>query len=146
MALNRNHAPAYFYYGQNLIRLDRARDALPWIDRAFALSPRNPLSSVWHGGSARARIIIGDDEQAIEAARKGIAANRDHAHNYAVLASALAHLGRIDEAKTALGEFLRVQPGITGSRYRTTLTSDVQPGIKAYERLLSGLRKAGLRD
>jgi TolB-like protein/Flp pilus assembly protein TadD len=146
LALNRNHAPAYFYYGQNLIRLGRARDAIPWIERAFALSPRDPLGSVWHGAIARARIVSGEDELAIEAARKGIAANRDHAHNYAVLAGALAHLGRNDEAKAALAEFLRVQPGITGKRYRTTLTSDVQPAIKAYERLLAGLQKAGLPD
>jgi adenylate cyclase len=146
MALNRNHAPAYFYYGQNLIRLDRARDAISWIERAFALSPRDPLGSVWHSAIARALISSGDDEPAIEAARKGIAANRDHAHNYAVLAGALAHLGRMDEAKAALGEFLRVQPGITIRRYRTIVTSDVQPGIKAYERLMSGLRKAGLPD
>ena len=146
MALNRNHAPAYFYYGQNLIRLDRARDAIPWIERAFALSPRDPLGSVWHGAIARARISAGEDELAIEAARKGIAANRDHAHNYAVLAGALSHLGCSEEAKAALGEFLRVQPGITVRRYRTTLTSDVQPGIKAYERLLAGLRKAGMPE
>jgi class 3 adenylate cyclase/TolB-like protein len=146
LALNRNHAPAYSFYGQNLLRLDRARDAVPWVERALALSPRDPLSSVFHGHIARAYVSMGDDERAIERARKGIAANRDHAHNYAALASALAHLGRLDEAKAALGEFLRVQPGITIRRYRTIVTSDVQPGIKAYERLMSGLRKAGLPD
>ncbi len=146
IAINRNHAPAYFFYGQNLIRLGRARDTFPWIERAFALSPRDPLRSVWYGAIARARIAIGEDALAIEAARLGIAANRDHAHNYAVLAGALAHLGRMEEAKAALNEFRRVQPGITVSRYRTNITSDVPDAVKAYERLVSGLKKAGLPD
>jgi adenylate cyclase len=146
MALNRNHAPAYFYYGLNLIRLDRAREAPSWIERAFALSPRDPLSSVWHSAIARARIATGEDELAIEAARRGIAANRDHPHNYAVLAGASAHLGRLDEAKAALAEFIRVQPGITISRYRAIITSDVPLAIKATERLIAGLRKAGLPE
>ena len=146
MAINRNHAPAYFYYGQNLIRLGRPRDTFAWIERAFALSPRDPLRSVWHGATARARISVGDDALAIEAARQGIATNRDHPHNYAVLAAASAHLGRMEEAKAALQDFLRVQPGITIRRYRSNLTSDVPEAMKAYERLFSGLRKAGLAE
>jgi adenylate cyclase len=146
MALNRNHAPAYFYYGQNLIRLNRARDTFPWIERAFALSPRDPLRSVWHGAMARARISVGDDALAIEAAKQGIGANRDHPHNYAVLAAASAHLGRLDEARAAIGDFRRVQPGITIARYRANLTSNTPQALEAYERLMSGLRKAGLPD
>jgi len=146
IALNRNHAPAYFFYGQNLLRLDRAHETFPWIKRAFALSPRDPLRSVWYGAIARARISIGDDVLAIEAAQKGIAANRDHPHNYAVLAGALAQLGRINEAKAALQDFLRVQPGITVSRYRRNLTADKPRAVKAYSRLMNGLRKAGLPE
>jgi adenylate cyclase len=146
IALNRNHAPAYAFYGINLNRLDRARDAFPWVERAFALSPRDPLRSIWYGTIAQARISIGEDLLAVEAARKGIAANRDHGRNYAALASASAHLGRMDEAKSALQELRRVQPGITVTRYRRILTSDDPVAIKANARLLDGLRKAGLPD
>jgi tetratricopeptide (TPR) repeat protein len=146
IALNRNHAPAYFYYGQNLIRLGRPQDTFAWIERAFALSPRDPLRSVWYSSIGRARISVGDDTLAIEAARLGIGANRDHAHNYAVLASALAHLGQMEEAKLALQDLLRVQPGTTARRYRSILTSDVPVAVKAYQRLFDGLRKAGLPD
>ncbi len=146
IALNRNHAQAYFYYGQNLIRFGRPQDTFAWIDRAFALSPRDPLRSVWHGAIGRARVSVGDDALAIEAARLGIGANRDHPHNYAVLAAALAHLGRVEEAKLALEDFRRVQPGITFRRYRSNLTSDTPVAVKAYQRLMDGLRKAGLPD
>jgi tetratricopeptide (TPR) repeat protein len=144
--INRNHAPAYFFYGQNLIRLGQPRDAIPWIERAFALSPRDPLRAVWHSGIARARIAAGDDALAIEAARQGIAANRDHAHNHAVMAAALAHLGRMDEAKAALREFQRVQPGITVARYRQTSTANEPVAVKTYARLMAGLAKAGLPE
>jgi len=146
IALNRNHAPAYFFYGQNLIRLGRPQDTFAWINRAFALSPRDPLRSVWHGAVARARISVGDDALAIEAARMGIGANRDHPANYAVLAASLAHLDRMVEAKAALADFLQVQPGITARRYRSNLTSDTPEALKAYERLFAGLRKAGLAE
>lgn len=144
--INRNHAPAYFFYGNNLIRLGQPRDAISWIERAFVLSPRDPLRSVFYSGIARARIAIGDDALAIEAARQGIADNRDHPHNYAVLAAALAHLGRMDEAKAALREFQRVQPGITVARYRQVTTSNEPAAVKTAARLLAGLAKAGLPE
>jgi TolB-like protein len=144
--INRNHAPAYFFYGQNLIRLGQPRDAISWIERAFALSPRDPLRSVWYSGLARARIAAGEDALAIEAARQGIAANRDHAHNHAVLTAALANLGRMDEAKAALREFQRVQPGITVARYRQAQTANEPVAVKTYERLMAGLAKAGLPE
>ncbi len=143
---NRNHAPAYFFYGQNLIRLGRPRETVAWIERAFALSPRDPLRSVWHGAIARAHVVNGEDARAIEAARQGIGANRDHPHNYAVLASALAHLGRMDEAKAALADLLRVQPGLTVARYRRNVTSNEPVAVKTYERLIAGLAKAGLPE
>ncbi len=144
--INRNHAPAYFFYGNNLIRLGQPRDAISWIERAFALSPRDPLRSVFYSGIARARIAIGDDTLAIEAARQGIADNRDHPHNYAVLAAALAHLGRMDEAKAALREFQRVQPGMTVARYRQFTTSNEPAAMKTAARLITGLAKAGLPE
>ncbi|MBM3556616.1 MAG: tetratricopeptide repeat protein, partial [Alphaproteobacteria bacterium] len=146
LELNRNHAPAYFFYGLNLTRLGRPQDTIAWVERALALSPRDPLRSVFHSAIARARIALGDDVPAIEAARQGIATNRDHPHNHAVLAGALAHLGRVDEAKAALAEFQRVQPDITVSRYRYNLTSNEPLAMKGYERLMAGLAKAGLPE
>lgn len=144
IALNRNHAPAYFFSGINLLRLGHPRDAILWIERAFALSPRDPLRSVWYGTIARARVALGEDAAAIEAANKGIAANANHSHNYAALAAALAHLGRMNEARVAIEAFKRVQPGITISRYQHNVAGDDPIAQKTYERLMSGLLKAGL--
>jgi tetratricopeptide (TPR) repeat protein len=146
IAINRNHAPAYFFYGLNLIRLGHPRETISWVERAFALSPRDPLRSVWYGAIARAHVAVGDDALAVEAAEKGIASNRNHAHNHAVLAGALANLGRMAEAKAALEELQRVQPGISVSRYWRTIASDDPVARKTNERLMAGLRKAGLPE
>ncbi len=144
--LNRNHAPAYFFNGLNLIRLGRPRDAISWIERAFKLSPRDPLRSVWYGAIGRAQVLMEDDAKAIETAKRGIAANPKHPHNYAVLASAYALRGELSNAQTATQEFLQLQPGMTASQYWRNVASADPVALKAYERLIVGLRKAGLPD
>lgn len=144
--LNRNHAPAYFFYGVNLIRLGRPRDAIDWVERAFRLSPRDPLRSVWYGVIGRAQVLIGDDRGAIATAEKGIAANARHPHNFAVLASAYAHLGETEKARAALRDFVERQPGVTVTRYWHNVASDEPKALKAYERLMVGLRAAGLPE
>lgn len=144
--VNRNHAPAYFFYGLILIRLGQPRDAIEWVQRAFALSPRDPLRAVWHGVVARAYLLIGEDELAIETAQKGVASNSRHSINYAVLASAYAHQGNMEKAKAALAEFEQAQTGITVGQFQRQLTANDPVAVKTYARLLDGLRRAGLRD
>ncbi len=144
--LNRNHAPAYFFSGTNLIRLGKPREAIHWVERAFALSPRDPLRSVWYAAIGRAQVILGDDADAVETAGKGIAANSDHAHNYAVLAAARAHLGEGDAARKALEDLKRVMPDITAGRYLEIVASNDAGALESYRRLVEGLQKAGLAD
>ena len=55
-------------------------------------------------------------------------------------------MGRIQEAKAALQDFVRVQPGITISRYKGNAASDDLVAIKPYERMMDGLRNAGLPE
>jgi len=52
----------------------------------------------------------------------------------------------MDEAKAALCEFLRVQPGITIARYRRNVTSNEPVAVKTYARLMAGLAKVGLLE
>jgi len=146
IAVNRNHAPAYFFYGLNLIRMGRPRDAVQWIERAFALSPRDPLRSVWYSVIARAHLLNRQDALAIEAAKKGVASNSKHPNNHAVLASAYVFQGNMEKAEAALHEFIRTQPGITVSRYQRQLTADDPVAVKTYRRLIDGIRQAGLPE
>ena len=144
--LNRNHAPAYFFSGVNLLRLGDPQEAIEWIERAFALSPRDPLRSVWYGIIGRAEILLGEDERALATARKGIVANPRHPHNYAVLASGNANLGRMEEAASALHDLLDRQPELNLTTYRDQVAGTEPLAIRSYERLLAGLRAAGLPE
>ena len=142
--VNRNHAPAYFFSGLNLIRLGRPHESTQWIERALALSPRDPLRAIWYSVIARAHLLMGEDSIAVQFAHKGISANKKHSNNYAVLASAYAHMGRDDDAAAALGEFLQLRPEMTATRYLGQVAGTEPIATKTYERLIAGLRKAGL--
>ena len=144
IALNRNHAPAYFFSGVNLLRLGEPEEAINMVERAFVLSPRDPLRAVWYGIIGRAQVLLGNDELAIATARKGIVANPNHSTNYAVLTSAYAHLDDPEKAEAALADLKRLQPGVTLGRYRNQIAGKEPLAIKSYARLLDGLSKAGL--
>jgi TolB-like protein/class 3 adenylate cyclase/Tfp pilus assembly protein PilF len=144
--LNRNHAPAYFFYGINLIRLGRPRDSIEWVERAFALSPRDPLRSVWYSVIARAELLIGEDARAIDAARKGVSTNAKFPQNYAVLASAYALQEKTEDAREALDTYLSHQPKATLASVQRQLAGDDAAAVKAYQRMLEGLRRAGLPE
>ncbi len=144
--LNRNHVPAYFFYGLNLLRLGRPQETVAWVQRAFRLSPRDPLRSVWYGVASRALLLTGEEERAIEEASKGVTANKNHGNNYAVLAAANAHLGRLDEAKVAIEKLKIAQPGITIGRFLHRVAGDDPIAIETYRHMIEGLRKAGLTE
>jgi adenylate cyclase len=144
--LNRNHAPAYFFTGINLIRLGKPREAIEWVERAFRLSPRDPLRSVWYATIGRAQVLLNEDKKAIETAQKGIVANSNHPHNYAVLASAYAHLGEMDKATAALDELKRVLPNATVGGYLSRMAGNEPVAINSYKRFVAGLRSAGLAE
>jgi len=146
LAQNRNHAPSYYQYGVTLSNLGRGKEALPWIERAFALSPRDPLRALWHQAVARVHITAGEDAEAVIAARQGIAANPDQPYNYASLAAAYAHLGQVDEAKRALADLQQRLPVATVHYLQRTLTGGNAQAIASFERYWIGLRKAGLPE
>jgi len=146
ISLNRNHAPSYFFSGVIYIRLGKPREAIEWVERAFALSPHDPLRSVWYGIIGRAQVLIGEDTHAIETAQKGIAANPKHSHNFAVLASAHAHLGQMKEASDALEMLMQLLPDVSLSRYQITVAGDDPLANATYRRLTDGLAKAGLAE
>ena len=86
------------------------KEALPLIQKAFALSPRDGLAGVWRTASGTAYLLLGDDVKAEREARTGIAENPKHSQNYAVLAAALAHQGRLEEARAALQTAIELRP------------------------------------
>ena len=77
---------------------------------------------VWLGG---AKSHLGADEEAVIWFRRGIDANRNFAGGHFFLASALALLGRIDEARAAAKAGLALDPSFTIRRLpRRPVSSD----------------------
>jgi tetratricopeptide (TPR) repeat protein len=65
-----------------------------------------------------AKLFLGSYEQAVEWCRRAIEANRNFPHPHFLLGSALAQLGRLDEARPAIKTGLTLNPLFSISRAR----------------------------
>jgi adenylate cyclase len=115
--------------------------ALPHLDEAIRLSPRDPLLIIWHLCRGWAALAAERYEEAVEFAMRAAEANPEFPDIYAVLASANGHLGQGGRARAAVGQLLRRMPGLTASDPRLD-----RPFAREAdrERFLEGLRKAGM--
>ena len=142
--LNPSFGLAYHGLGMALTlagRLDEAKEALVMPER---LSPRDPIlwaSTVVH---ALACILSGDHEDALHWARK--TSQNPRSKGYwppAALATALAHLDQMEEARAAVAAALEAKPDLTLAYVAETLPTKEPGGLDPY---LDGLRKAGLPE
>ena len=115
--------------------------ALPHLEEAIRLSPRDPLLILWHLGKGWAALLSERYGEAVLFATEAAEANPEFPDNYAVLAAAYGHLANAVAARAALDELLRRMPGLTAAdeRLNRPFGSAAQR-----ERFLEGLRKAGL--
>ena len=115
--------------------------AIETVQEAIRLSPRDLLMVIWRVAEAWSHLGAERFDQAAESARLAIGWNAAFADAHAVLASALGHAGRLDEARIAVDECVRQLPGLTLSDHRLKRPFRRAPD---QERFLDGLRKAGL--
>ena len=142
--LNPNFATAYYYLGRALMASGNAEAAIPQIQQAFRLSPRDPNTGHFHGGMARAFLFMRQHEKSIESAKQARRyQNLDWSSGPDSFASALGHLGREKEARSAVEELDSLRPGITIGFVRERLPL-MDTGYMNH--LLEGLRKAGLPE
>ena len=141
--LNPNSSFAHGYAGVVHAFGGEADRALESVQEAVRLSPRDLLVVIWRVVEGWAHLRAARFDRAAESARLAIAWNASFADAHAILASALGHAGRLDEARSALSETLRHLPGLTlrDPRLRRPFRREADR-----ERFLDGLRKAGLPD
>ncbi|MFC6638983.1 MULTISPECIES: tetratricopeptide repeat protein [Sulfitobacter] len=109
---NPNHATAMGSLGMVLTYMhDHRADTL--LKRAARLSPRDVWTSMFVGHRGMIAFIKGDDETALSYFREGLRIAPRNASLLRGEVTALAHLGRLVEAKDCYARLLEVAPGVT---------------------------------
>ncbi|MEP3275721.1 MAG: adenylate/guanylate cyclase domain-containing protein [Stappiaceae bacterium] len=137
-----NFAPAIGIRGSELALLGRPEEGIEAINAAIRLSPLDGFLPIWMMGLFWANHVLENYEQAVDVAERAIRIAPNNPTFRRQLASAHAHLGQLDQARAAMAEYLRLEPGHTiadGSRVPTKIPEHLA-------RFVEGLRKAGLPE
>jgi TolB-like protein/class 3 adenylate cyclase len=148
LALDRNLADAHAGIGFGKIFIGRAEETETHVAEALRLSPRDTLAYAWMTRAGIAKLQLGSYEQAVAWFRRAIEANRNFPYAHFWLAAALAQLGRLDEAHSAVKAGLALDPAFAISRARAVWKplSDDPAYLGQLEPILEGLRKAGVPE
>jgi tetratricopeptide (TPR) repeat protein len=148
LALDRNIASAHSFIGIGKVLIGHAEETEAHVGEALRLSPRDTWAYTWMSNAGWAKLHLGSYEQAVAWCRRAIEANRNYPQAHFNLATALAQLGRLDEARSAVRAGLALNPAYTVSRRRASWTaqSDDPTYLAGLEPLLEGLRKAGVPE
>ena len=119
--------------------VDKAIESINYADR---LSPRDSFMAFWIMGRVWANFIAGRYEEAVKAAQHAIQLAPNNPTYRRQLAASYAMLDRIDEARAALHEYLRLEPNHTITDAKKVPTKIAEH----LDRFLDGLRKAGLPE
>jgi tetratricopeptide (TPR) repeat protein len=144
LALDRNLAPAHGWIGLAKYFIGRGEESEGHVREALRLSPRDPHVYYWMIVAGGTKLALGRDDEAVVQLRQSIEANRNLPLAHFFLAAALAHLGRLDEARTAVQAGLALDPGFNLRRFRASAGSDNPTFLAQRERFYDGMRKAGV--
>jgi TolB-like protein len=141
--LNPSFALGHGYLAVQLAFAGEAEQAIEEAEIAIRLSPRDPELFCFFVAIGTAHFVAGRFEQAAAWAEKSIRERAGVPGPRRLLATSLAHLGRVDEAREVVRRVLEITPHAT--------VANIQRAIhfgrpKDLERYISGLRLAGLPE
>ena len=146
LALDQNFAMAHAMIGLHKLHLDRGAETEAHVQQALRLSPRDAWVFVWLAIAGYAEDFLGRYEEAVAWQRRSIEANGNYPLSHFHLAAALSHLGRLKEARAAARVGLALDPKFTITGFRANIYGESPTHLAWRERLVDGLRKAGLPD
>jgi tetratricopeptide (TPR) repeat protein len=144
LAIDRNLASAHAFIGSAKNRAGRSEETEAHVLEALRISPRDTYAFGWMLIVGFAKLLAGRDEEAIVWLNRSIGLNPNHPTPHCLLAAALAHLGRMKEAREAARAGLELNPGFTVAGYRASTFSDNPVYLAGRERVAEGMHKAGL--
>jgi tetratricopeptide (TPR) repeat protein len=142
LTLNSNGASAWAARGYIRVYLCETETAIGCFERASRLSPLDPELYRTATGIAFAHVVAQRFEAAAEAARHALQLNPRYPTATRILASACAHLGRVDAARQAVERLVELEPSLTVS---TLIERSPRCG-PAMQQYFDGLRLAGLPE
>ena len=146
LAIDRNLAAAHGWIGLGKYFSGRCEETEAHILEAFRISPRDTRVGLWMLTIGIAKIALGNDEEAVASLNRAVELNPNVQATHFYLATALAHLGHIEEAREAARSGLELNPSFTIARLRSMNFSDNPVYLAGRERTYEGLRKAGLSE
>ncbi len=140
--LNPNFALGHAGLGYGLAAGGQPERGLEALEQAHRLSPRDPFLAIY-APTARymALFALGRYEDAINVCRSTITLHPKHAGAWRILTVSLGLAGKVDEAKAALAQTLKLQPDLSLNHVESN-TIYADPADR--ERFRQGLLKAGL--
>ena len=126
--------------------LGRSEDGFAGVEKALRLSPRDPFVWVWRHYICHLHAHLAQWEQAIESCGKSIASNPQNWYSLVDLTAADAWAGRDKEAKEAAAQLQEAYPGFTVQTWAGIHYTDDPTFNAQYQRIVEGLRKAGLPE
>jgi tetratricopeptide (TPR) repeat protein len=133
--------------GHSKSLLGRAAETEDHVNEALRLSPHDILSYRWISFAGHAKLLQGDDAEAVAWLRRSIEANRNYSTAHFYLAAALALLGALDEARLATQAGLALDPAFNLRSYSHFSSSSDNPTYLAgCERVYEGMRIAGVPE
>ena len=142
-ALNPNDAMSRYILGVVLYSAGRAEEAIPHIDHAMRLSPRD----IFLTGMLFHRALVLFDleryEEAFDWVRRASLDRNPRTLTFALLTAVLIKLERKEEARTALDGLLAHAPGIACADFQG---DPMFGGSEVLARFVDALREAGLPE
>jgi TolB-like protein len=147
LALDHNLAMAHGLIGWAKYLMGRGAETEVHVNEAFRLSPRDNFAHRWLVWVGFAKAQLNNDTEAVIWLRRGLEANRNYSVAHFHLASALARLGELNQARAVVQTGLTLDPNFTIRRFRTTNRwSDNPVFLTGRERIVEGMRLAGVPE
>ena len=139
LAMSPSSAEGHMVMTNILTYIGKGAEAIAVVEAYRRLDPHHPDLALYF--LADALVTVGELDAAVATLKQRLERNPNSETSYALLASCYGHLGRLDEARAAWAQVLRLAPHYSIERRRRVLPFK-DPAV--FERRVDGLRKAGI--